>query len=65
MCITNITEDVNDTLSINIIFTNNDNNFETIIPLFTTIPCGLSLICLLSLIVYTLLKPIFNKKNYI
>ena len=42
--------------------TNNDNNIEIIIPLITIIPCGMSLICLLSLMVYTLIKPLFNKK---
>ena len=42
--------------------TNNENIIEIIIPLITIIPCGLSLICLLSLIVYTLIKPLFNKK---
>ena len=41
---------------------NNENNFEIIIPLLTRSPCGLSLICLISLMVYTLIKPLFNKK---
>ena len=40
---------------------NNDNIIEILIPLFTIIPCGLSLICLISLMVYTLIKPLFNK----
>ena len=64
MNITNITDDYNDTLSINNNCTNNDNenNIELIIPLITIIPCGLSLICLISLMVYTLIKPLFNKK---
>ena len=44
MYITNITDVYNN-------FTNNDTNIEIIIPLFTTIPCGMSLICLLTLIV--------------
>ena len=44
--------------------TNNDNNKnEIIIPLFTIIPCGMSLICLISLMLYTFVKPIFNKNN--
>ena len=43
------------------ICTNNDNNFEIIIPLVTIIPCGMSLICLMSLMVYTLIKPLINK----
>ena len=61
MFITNITHDYNDTLSINNNCTNNDNNIEIILPLFTIIPCGMSLICLVSLMVYTLVKPLFNK----
>ena len=64
MYITNVTDDYNDTLAIKYNCTNNDNdnNIEIIIPLFTIIPCGLSLICLLSLMVYTLIKPLINKK---
>ena len=62
MYITNITDDYNDTLSININCTNNDNSIEIIIPLITIVPCGLSLISLLSLMVYTLAKPLINKK---
>ena len=50
MYITNITDDYNDNLSLNKICTNNDNNnIEIIIPLFTIIPCGMSLVCLISL----------------
>ena len=59
---TNITDDYNDTLSIINICTSNDNNIEIILPLFTIIPCGMSLICLISLMVYTLIKPLFNDK---
>ena len=59
---TNITDDFNDTLSINNNCTNTDNNIEIIIPLFTIIPCSLSFICLISLMAYTLVKPLFNKK---
>ena len=62
MYITNIIDDYNDTLSKNSNCTNNDNNIEMIIPLITLIPCGMSLICLISLMVYTLVKPLFNKK---
>ena len=54
MYITNVTDDYKDTLSINNICTNNYNNIETVIPLITIIPCGLSLICLISLIVYSI-----------
>ena len=62
MYITNITDDYNDTLSINNNCTNNDNNIEIVIPLITIVPCGMSLICLLSLMVYTLFKPLIGKK---
>ena len=62
MYITNITDDYNDTLSKNNNCTNNDNNIEIIIPLFTIIPCSLSFICLISLMAYTLIKPLINKK---
>ena len=64
MYITNFTDDYNDTLSVNNICTNNENsNIEIVIPLLTKIPCGMSLICLISLMVYTLIKPLFNKKS--
>ena len=62
MYITNTTDDYNDTLSINNNCTNNDNSIEIIIPLITIVPCGMSLICLTSLMVYTLVKPLINKK---
>ena len=62
MYITNITDNYNDTLWLNNNCTNNDNNIEIIIPLITIIPCGISLICLISLMVYTLIKPLFSKK---
>ena len=71
MYISNITDDYNDTLTTNITndyndnllsnFTNSENNIEIIKPSFTIIPCGMSLICLISLMVYTLIKPLFNK----
>ena len=62
MYIKNITDDYNDTLSINNNCTNNENNIEIKIPLFTIIPCGMSLICFISLMVYTLIKHLFIKK---
>ena len=62
MYITNVTDDYNDTLSLNKNCTNNDNNVEIVKRLNTIIPCGLSLICLLSLMVYTLIKPSINIK---
>ena len=43
--------------------TNNENNIDIIIPtLLFTIPCGLSFLCLMSLMVYTMIKPLFNNK---
>ena len=55
MNITNITDDITDT---------NDCNVDIIIPaLLFIIPCGLSFLCLISLMVYTLIKPLFNKKS--
>ena len=64
MNIANVTDDYNETLSINNNCTNNDNsNIEIVIPLITIIPCGLSLICLISFMVYTLVKPQFNKNT--
>ena len=43
--------------------TNNQNNIDIILPtLFVTIPRGLSFYCLLSLMVKTLIKPLFIKK---
>ena len=62
MYITNITDDYNDTLSVNNKCTNNDKNIERLIPLFSIIPFGIFLICLISLMVYTLIKPLINKK---
>ena len=56
MYITNITDDYDDTLSINNNCTNNDNNIEIVIPLITIISCGMSLICLISLMAYTSIK---------
>ena len=43
--------------------TNNDNKIEITLLLFTIIPCGMSLICLISFMVYTLVKPLINKKQ--
>ena len=61
--ITDTIDDYNDTLTSNC--TDNDNNIEIVIPLITIVPCGLSLVCLISFMsfmVYTLIKPLFNKK---
>ena len=63
MSITTITDDYNDTLSTNNSCTNNDISIiEIILHLFTIIPCSLSFLCLISLMVYTLVKPLINKK---
>ena len=60
MNITNVTDDY-DNITSNC--TNNENNIDIIIPaLLFTIPCGLSFLCLMSLMAYTLIKPLFNKK---
>ena len=41
----------------------NENNMDIIIPtLLLTIPCGLSFVCLISLIVYTLIGTLKNNK---
>ena len=42
--------------------TNNENNIEIVIPPITIKPCGMSLLCLISRMVYTLFKPSFNNK---
>ena len=62
MYITNITNDYTDILSIKLNCTNSENIIEIVIPIITIIPCGMSLICLISLMAYTLIKPLFNKK---
>ena len=61
MNIINITEDYDNISICNC--TNNENDIDMIIPaLLFTIPCGLSFLCLLSLMIYTLIKPLLNKK---
>ena len=46
--------------------TNNENNIDKIIPsILLTVPCGLSFLCMLSLMVYILIKPLFNHKDMI
>ena len=64
MYVTNITDD-NDNITLCNCTTNdtNDTNFEIVLPLITIIPCAMSLICLVSLMVYTLNKTLFNKKT--
>ena len=62
MYLTNTTDDYNDTISMNNNCTNFENNIDIVMPLITIIPCGMSPICLISLMVYTLIKPIIRKK---
>ena len=58
-----MTDDYNASLSINNNCTDNENIFVLNIPaLLFTIPCGLLFLCFLSLMVYTLIKPLFNNK---
>ena len=64
MYITNITNDFDNISICNC--TNNEIDIDIIIPaLLFTIPCGLSFICLMSLMVCTLVKHLFNKKYYL
>ena len=43
--------------------TDKENNIHIFIAtLFLTIPCGLSFLCLMSLMAYALNKPLFNNK---
>ena len=65
MYVTNFTDDYDNLTNFN--FTNNSTNIENNIDiimqtLLLTILCGLSFLCLMSLMVYTLIKPIFNNK---
>ena len=62
MHVTNIADAYNDTLSINNICTNSESNIEIVLPLITVIPRGMSVICLMSLMAYTLIKHLLNKK---
>ena len=61
MYITNVTDDYDNITLSNC--TNNENGIDIIITaLLFTIPCGLLFLCLISLMVNTLIKPLFNKK---
>ena len=60
MFITNITDDYNNN---NNNCTDNENNIDKIIPtILLTIPCVISFLCLMSLMVYTLIQPLFDSK---
>ena len=59
----NMTDDYKDGLSINNNCTDNESNIDIVIPaLLFVIPCRLSIFCLMSLMVYTLIKPLTNNK---
>ena len=61
MCVTNITDDYDNITSNNC--RDNEYYVDIIIPvLIFTIPCGLSFLCLLSIMIYTLIKSLFNNK---
>ena len=41
----------------------NENDIDiTVATFLLTIPCGLSFLCLMSLMVYTIIKPLFDSK---
>ena len=66
MNITNITDDYDNITEYDNTTDTNNCNIDIIIPaLLFTIPCGLSFICLISLMIYTLIKPLLNKKQII
>ena len=63
MDIRNVTDDYQNDNMTSCNCTNNENDIDIIIPaLIFTKPCGLSFICLISLMVYTLIKTLINKK---
>ena len=63
MFISSVTDDYNEIMSINNNCTDNEKNIDLIIPaILFTIPSGISFLCLISLMVYTLVKPLINKK---
>ena len=63
MNITNITDDYDNITEYDNTTDTNNCNIDIIIPaLLITIPCGISFLCLISLMVYTLVKPLINRK---
>ena len=59
----NMTDDYNDSLSKNKNCTKIEKNIDIIIPtLLVTFPCGISFLCLLSLMVYTLIRPLIKNR---
>ena len=64
MNITNITDEYDNITEYANTTDTKDCNIDIIIPaLLFTIPSGLSFLCLISLLVYTIFKPLFNKKT--
>ena len=60
---TNITDDYDNVTEYDNTTDTNICNIDIIIPaLFFTISCGLSFLCLISIMIYTLVKPLFNNK---
>ena len=62
MYVTNNTDD-NENMTLCNCTDNKNNNIAIVIPLITIIPCAISFLCLISLMVYTLIKPLINKKT--
>ena len=63
MNITNITDDYDNITEYDNTTDTNNCDIDIIIPaVLFTIPCGLSFLCLISLMVYTLTKPLMRKK---
>ena len=61
MYVTKITDDY-DNMTLNNC-TDNESNIDINIPTsLLTIPCGLSILCLVSLMIHPLIKRLFNKK---
>ena len=61
MYVLNITEGYDNITLTNC--TDNENNIDIHIPtLLITIPCGVSFLCLLSLMLYSLIKPLITNK---
>ena len=61
MYIANVTDEYDNITPTNC--TDNEYNIDIITPtLLFTNPCGLSFLCLISLMVYTLIKPLFIRK---
>ena len=64
MSITNISDDFDNITQYDNTTDTNICDIDIIIPaLLFTIPSGLLFLCLMSLMVYTSAKPLFNKKN--